>query len=203
MIRSKAEIERYARRLLGVICDYPIECLTCADKPDLQDAAHSYGVEVVEDCYSNEKEATRFVSSIWHRRVSEIEPGQIKKLEKLGGSITEENGIVTSAKLGTTPNNPAHLIDTIKRKVEKLNHSGYETFASYGLYVIVDTVSLFGSYVQSTIEAIADYQNTHKQIFETIYLDGGFELCICDMKRKSFVRKPISREDKEKLWENM
>lgn len=51
MIQSKGEIERHARLTLGAVCNYPIEYLACADKPDLQDAIHSYGIEVVEDCY--------------------------------------------------------------------------------------------------------------------------------------------------------
>lgn len=28
-------------------------------------------------------------------------------------------------------------------------------------------------------------------VYETVYLDGGYEICICNMKQRSFVRKPI------------
>ena len=59
MIQSKGEIERYVRLTLGAVCNYPIEYLACVDKPDLQDAIHSYGIEVVEDCYPNEKKSLR------------------------------------------------------------------------------------------------------------------------------------------------
>lgn len=48
VIRSKYELEAMARLTLGKFFDYPIETLKCADKPDLQDEVHSYGIEVVE-----------------------------------------------------------------------------------------------------------------------------------------------------------
>ena len=43
-------------------------------------------------------------------------------------------------------------------KVEKLNNGEYKAFASYGLYVIVDTTFPFDSYVQSVVESIAEFQ---------------------------------------------
>lgn len=139
-MQDKFEVERRARTALEVVCDYSIECLICADKPDLQDTTHSYGIEVVEDCYSNEKEALRFISNVWHKPTSEISSEQIRKLEKLGGSIAEENGVIARAALGTTVDSPEHLISTIKKKVEKLNSGGYKSFSKYGLYVFVNTV---------------------------------------------------------------
>jgi hypothetical protein len=202
-MQDKFEVERRARITLEVVCDYPIECLICADKPDLQDTTHSYGIEVVEDCYSNEKEALRFISNVWHKPTSEISSEQIRKLEKLGGSIAEENGVIARAALGTTVDSPEHLISTIKKKVEKLNSGGYKSFSKYGLYVFVNTVSLFDLYVLSVIEVIAEYQIGKAYVYETVYLDGGYEICICNMKQRSFVREPINKEKiREKIWED-
>lgn len=96
-MKDKFEMEKLARLTLEVVCDYPCGCLICADRPDLQDMSHSYGIEVVEDCYFNEKKAERFISSVCQKQVSTIKPEQIKRLEQLGGSITEKNGIVASA----------------------------------------------------------------------------------------------------------
>lgn len=202
-MQGKFEVERRARLTLEVACGYPIECLICADKPDLQDTTHSYGIEVVEDCYSNEKEALRFISNVWHKPVSEINSEQIRKLEKLGGSIAEENGVIARAALGTTVDSPEHLISTIKKKVEKLNSGGYKSFSKYGLYVFVNTVSLFDSYVLSVIEVIAEYQIGKAYVYETVYLDGGYEICICNLKQRSFVRRPIGQENKEKIREKI
>lgn len=202
-MQDKFEVERRARTTLEVVCDYSIECLICADKPDLQDTTHSYGIEVVEDCYSNEKEALRFISNVWHKPTSEINSEQIRKLEKLGGSIAEENGVIARAALGTTVDSPEHLISTIKKKVEKLNSGGYKSFSKYGLYVFVNTVSLFDSYVLSVIEVIAEYQIGKAYVYETVYLDGGYEICICNMKQRSFVRESINKEKiREKIWED-
>lgn len=41
-MQDKFEVERRARITLEVVCDYPIECLICADKPDLQDMILSH-----------------------------------------------------------------------------------------------------------------------------------------------------------------
>ena len=69
--------------------------------------------------------------------MSKIKAEQLERLKRLDGSITEENGVVARADFGTTSANPAHLIDTIKGKVEKLNNGEYKAFASYGLYVML------------------------------------------------------------------
>lgn len=191
MIKNKFMNEKIAKQILENVCNCPKGKLVCADKPDLQDAIGSCGIEVVEDCYSNEIEAERFVEGIWKKQISEIRPGGIKRLERIGGSIIEENGVVIGASLGKTPNNPNNLIKTIKRKVEKLNGSEYEDFSSYRLYVFVDTVFLFDSNVHNVINVIEEYQNDRERIYEKIYLDGGYEMCICDMRQGIFTRKSI------------
>lgn len=200
MIQRKGEIERYVRLTLGAVCNYPIEYLACVDKPDLQDAIHSYGIEVVEDCYPNEKKALRFVLGIWQKQMSKIKAEQLERLKRLGGSITEENGVVARADFGTTSANPAHLIDTIKGKVEKLNNGEYKAFASYGLYVIVDTTFPFDSYVQSVVESIAEFQTDKEFFYKTIYLAWNREICICDMIKKAYTKKIISPEMHDAIY---
>lgn len=170
------------------------------DKPDLQDAIHSYGIEVVEDCYPNEKRALRFVLGIWQKQMSKIKAEQLERLKRLGGSITEENGVVARADFGTTSANPAHLIDTIKGKVEKLNNGEYKAFASYGLYVIVDTTFPFDSYVQSVVESIAEFQADKELFYKTIYLAWNREICICDMIKKAYTKKIISPEMHDAIY---
>lgn len=191
MILSKVMIEQKARRALGDFCNYPIENLNCADKPDLQDIICSYGIEVVEDCYSNERKAERFIEDIQYKPYDEIDPQKIKKLEKLGGSLQAKNNKVVWGSLGPSmPNNPAHLIETIKGKIEKLNSGNYKHFDTYGLYVFVETVSLFDSYVHSVIEEISTVQIEKRLTYDTIYLDGTFEMCVCNMSNKTFIRIP-------------
>ena len=66
VIRLKYELEAMARLTLGKFWGYPIETLKCADKPDLQDEVHSYGIEVVQDCYQNEKKAESIFDEVWN-----------------------------------------------------------------------------------------------------------------------------------------
>ena len=53
------------------------------------------------------------------------------------------------------------------------------------------------------IEVIAEYQIGKAYVYETVYLDGGYEICICNMKQRSFVRESINKEKiREKIWED-
>ena len=39
--------------------------------------------------------------------------------------------------------------------------------------------------------------------YKTIYLDIGFEMCICDMDSKTYERKAIDREQRRRLIEHL
>lgn len=199
LIHSKAVLESNARRTLGYICGYNINNLKCADKPDLQDVTNSYGIEVVQDCYPNELEGERFIEGIGGRSVSGIQEKQIIKLREFGGTLRVENGIVVGASFIPTPCNPGHLIKTIQKKIDKLNCGGYKQFDEYGLYVFVETIFLFDSYVQSVVTEASAYQREKERKYKTIYLDGYYEMCVCDMELHTFVKKAISKEIREKL----
>ena len=197
MIYNKKTLENKARLTLCNICNHSLDTLFCDDKPDLQDLTISYGIEVVEDCYPNEKEAERFIQNIWKKTISNIQDYKIEKLKSLGGKLHEEKGLVIGASFQEVPNSPIHLINTIKRKIEKLNNGKYKKFNSYGLYVFVDTVNLFDSFVYSIIETIREYQKNKDYVFKTIYLDGYYKMYICDMEASNFSKKFISQEARD------
>ena len=122
MIYDKKTVERKAKVTIERVCGYTSDSLYCSDKPDLQDIKNSYGIEVVEDCYQKEKRAERFVTGVFHKSIDEVDPRGVKRLMRLGGSITQVDGKVTAASLGPiTPNTPEHLIETIQGKIDKLN----------------------------------------------------------------------------------
>lgn len=198
MIYDKTILENIARLILARYCNYPIENLVCLDKPDLQDSINSYGIEVVEDCYSSEKEAERFLTSVWNMKYSEIDSKKIERLLKIGGELKEKGDKIFSTSLGKgTPNNPTHLIKTIKKKIIKLNNGGYKIFNNYGLYVYVNTVILQNSYVESIINEISKNQSELK--YSKLYLDMHFQLWICDMNKKTYICKSIDRNSRNKI----
>ena len=155
MIRSKYELEAMARLTLGKFFDYPIETLKCADKPDLQDEVHSYGIEVVEDCYPNEKKAERIFDEVWNVPYSDIATKKLAKFEEAGGKLKIEDNKIVGSLLGKSGNGPNHLIGVIRDKIKKLNGGGYAKFNTYGLYVYVSTTYLWDSYVQSVIDEVS------------------------------------------------
>lgn len=204
MIYDKVTLEKRARVTLEEVCKYAVDSLICTDKPDLQDVERSYGVEVVEDCYPNEKKAERFIVSVWDKELSEVSLQKIRRFHGLGGLLKQTNGRIVSASLGpSTPNNPAHLIRTIQGKIDKLNNGGYKTFRTYGLYVFVNTVFLFTSYVQGVIEQVSEYQATMDSQYEVIYLDGYYEMYVCDIKTKTFSRIEMNQKTRERISEKI
>ena len=145
---------------------------------------------------------TRFVEAIWKKPYSEINEKKFEKFKKMGGSFSVENGIVQSASLASTNNDPKHLIKTIEDKIELINGGSYQKFERYGLYVFVDTVFIdehFSSYVQQVIDEISLYQERFTMKYDTLYLDQLYTLCICDMVKKSFCYKEITREMRKRI----
>ena len=201
MIRDKKELEALAKLTLESVCGYPSGCLKCDDKPDLQDETYSYGIEVVEDCYENEKKAERILTSIWSMPYSDIDQKKLSKYEASGGTLKVSENKILTASLGSTSISPDHLIETIKKKIQKLNAGGYHPFVAYGLYVFVGTTYLWDSYVLNVIDEITRIKN--EKNYKIIYLDIGFEICICDIESKTYVRKNIDKELRNQLDEQV
>ena len=188
-------------RAIMVLCrvlNFEEARLKHADKPDIQNEIDSVGIEVVYDCYEDEQANTSFVDKYYKTPIADIPPKTLKKFIDRGGTYTVENGLMISSRIGwSTPNNPEHLIDTIKKKVDLLNKGQYKFFTTYRLYVRVDTVSpIFPSYVDWVINDIKKYSESqnYKLSFDTIYLDGWYELLVCDMQKKTYEKYPITRE---------
>lgn len=118
MIRSKCELEAIARLTLGKFWGYPIETLKCADKPDLQDEVHSYGIEVVEDCYPNEKKAERIFDKVWNVPYSDIATKKLAKFEEAGGELKVKDNKIVGGLLGKSGNGPNYLIGVIRDKIK-------------------------------------------------------------------------------------
>lgn len=186
LIKNNLEMERYAKERLASILNYDISTLTNSDKPDLKDDVNSVGIEVVMDCYKEEMERTRFVEQIWGKPISEIDKRKVKIFEKNGGKLSFLNKRINGASLGNpTPNNPAHLIATIKKKILKLNEGQYKLYKSNRLYVFNDTVSpLYDSYVLSIMKEICSIKKMTG--FDIIYIDGYYEFTVIDVNKKSY-----------------
>ena len=212
IIKSKEYKEEQARRTLHYICDFSLENWEHLDGPDLQNSIDSYGIEVVQDLPKNEQKMTRFVETVWDKLYSEIDEQKVGEFERLGGSFMIENEKIHVASLGERPNAPEHLIGTIKKKIDLLNTGGYRHFEQYDLYVFVGTTLVdenFPSHVQQVIEQVSSYQDSKKLKYGTLYLDQLYVMCICDLKKKSFEWKEISKEIRDRvhqetkeLWSN-
>lgn len=73
----------------------------------------------------------------------------------------------------------------------------YKAFDGYGLYVFVDTTFIdenFKSFVQQTIDAVAEYQKNSRLKYDRLYLDQWYTMCVCDLENKKFAHLEISRD---------
>ena len=194
---STKQVEYKALRTLEIVCQYPTGRLVLCDRPDLQDDNASYGVEVVEDCQENQRIVESIIPDIWEKKYSTIPSHKLKALRKYGGQEGVTDGIVNWCLVGEGPTDINHLLSTIQTKIKKLNEGGYKSFHSYGLFVFVDTVALYDSYVASLLEDLSKLQ--YPIMYKTIYLEQHFEILICDTKTKTYTRKQILKADRDSI----
>lgn len=201
--KSKRFVEEYARQTLHFLklCDRAL--LLPRDKPDLQDAAHSYGIEVVQDCYPEEREFIRRVLDADHIPFSALDKKKRAYFRSKGIELQIINDHVAGAYWNNGhPNNPNHLIETVIRKTNKLNQGGYAPFARYGLYVFVDTVSIdeqYNAFVRTLLDAMSDYPARRR--YATLYLDYSYGLCVCSTETKRFTRRSIDECSRELIFQ--
>lgn len=199
-------MEQKALYTLHYVCDFPLNNWICADKPDLQTITDCYGIEVVQDVYPKEQEMTRFVETIWQKPYTQIDSQKMKRFENAGGSVTLKNGIIHSASFSSTDNNPNHLISTIVNKINLINNGNYKTFKRYGLYVFVNTVFIgenFNSCIHHIIDEIATYQESCSKKYDTLFFDQNYTICNCDLIKKTFHRKAITKEIREHIHQKL
>lgn len=200
--QSKKFVEEYARQTLHHLGLYDRSLLIARDKPDLQDNVNSYGIEVVQDCYPEEREFIRRVLDADQTPFSGLD----RKKKEYFRSKNIELQIIDDHVAGAYwnnghPNTPAHLVATIIRKINKLNQGGYAPFDQYGLYVFVDTVSVdehYNSYVRSVLKEVSEYPS--ERHYSSIYLDYYYGLCVCSVKEQRFQRRSIDQASREQIF---
>lgn len=200
--KNKKFVEEYARQTLHDLGLYDRSLLLPRDKPDLQDPVNSYGIEVVQDCYPEEREFIRRVLDADHTPFSALERKKKEYFRSKNIQLQIINDHVAGAYWNNGhPNSPEHLKETIYRKLNKLNQGGYAPFDSYGLYVFVDTVSIdeqFNAYVSSVMRAAAEYPAQRR--YSTLYLDYYYGLCVCSLEERRFSRKSIDETSRERIF---
>ncbi len=198
--KDKDQSELRAYYCLCLCLGFDENTLVIDDKPDLQDKVHGIGVEVTQDVYSLEKKNYSISQSIFCTPVDEVPPKKLEILRRGGGSFREENNRFHSISLGeATQNNPMHLIETIKGKQQKFSTSKYTRFSTNALFVFVETMTLFSSYIQTVITE-AQANNDYDRLYlygHNAY--GAMELVICNIRTKNYERVNISKEMREEI----
>lgn len=180
-------MEKQALLTLHHACGLCLEDWICADRPDLQNLRENHGIEVVRDCYAAEQESLRHIEEIWGLPLHQVKEKGLAAFRRAGVSLSESDGIINGASLPTTPSTPEHLLATIREKVRKLNSGHYSGFTSLDLYVFVDTTFIdrsFCSNVDSVLEEISQWNAP--RMFDTLYLDQTYVLCVCDLQSRKF-----------------
>lgn len=202
-IMSTNYSEKYAKQMLNKILGFNLSYLCHKDKPDLQDFYHNIGIEVTQDVYEDEMQCLRFWNNYEKTPYDKIPQRDIEQYYKNDGQLKIFNNYLIGGKLGKTKeNNPNNLIKkTIDKKLKKLNSGNYEIFKYNMLYVFVQTVSLFDSYIVSIIEAVNDAIYPLK--YTRIILDGWFEIIDCDIVNKQYYRYDITPELRQEISQSI
>ena len=105
ILKSKEYVEKQALMTLHYACGFRLDEWKCNDRPDLQNLSEHRGIEVVQDCYPDEWEATRHIEKVWG--ASDVRGGgqKLDSISQGGGSIVR-NG--RKNRWGVIPNSPRH-----------------------------------------------------------------------------------------------
>lgn len=197
MRKQSTKEERRARLTLHYLLDYELSQWKPCDTPDLQNYFQNAGVEVVQDLYENEVQHDTVLKEIWDKPFSECKTKSKERFRRGKVTIHVENDRITSAEYPATSSDPSQAILQIKKKVDALNTDRYTLFATYGLYVFVNTTFVdqnHGSFVQQIMDELAVYQKDKSRQYDMLYLDQRYVLCVCDLKKNTFEHKVIPTE---------
>jgi hypothetical protein len=166
---DKLYSEYYARAALGEISAARYSCLQRRDRPDLQCAKTDVGVEVTR-AFTGERTAEPA------RLLLDPSPRQAKPAH-----IYYDDGKRTNVQWQAA-RGYAHIVDAVKRKIDKINDNGYTHFAEFELFVITQTTGAITS--QEDFSDIARqsqaYQEDKPIRFTRLYvLDGGRAYSCC------------------------
>lgn len=198
ILKSKEYVEKQALMTLHYACGFRLDEWKCNDRPDLQNLSEHCGIEVVQDCYPDEWEATRHIEKVWGHPMSEVADKSLTAFRRAGVQLSETDEKIAGASFPTAPGTPEHLLATIRGKFQKLNSGAYPGFHDLGLYVFVDTTFIdraFRSNIAQIMEEISGWH--YPSTFHTLYLDQVYLLCICDLRNQKFryVDLPLEMRD--------
>lgn len=200
---NKNFAEQAACYILTHLLGYDHTDLFCSDKPDIQSHSGKIGVEVRCDIYQHEQDIIAIAKKIWSKEFAQIPKNARKKIAKYGGEIfADASGSINRIHVGEKTNDPAHLIDSAKDKLNKLNAGGYAIFEENDLYLFVESILLeyAESHIYSFMKAVKDYPG---RVFDYIFLDQHYVLYVCNIKTQSFKKVPIPQEFRDELFRNI
>ena len=197
-MKRKEYYESYARINLGLHFGMELESMKLRDKPDIQNKKQDFGIEVTRDVSELQEKQTSFIISIHEKPADEIPTSKLDRFVSSGGKYTVDGNYFKMFSTATISNSPEHLINSIKTKIVKLNAEDFQKFKTNCLYVFVETVDLFESYVVSVIN-----ETSQKDGFDYLFLDGYFEMCICNIRKGDFTRHPITKEMRNNIIKNI
>lgn len=178
--------ESSAKFLLESLFAYEFEK---EEHPDFHDYKKNVGLEVTRAISKNEGEMIGFIDKIKDKKLSSVGKKEIEKFEKLGGSISENNGIKTIS-FGNNFVSVDRLKDVIYNKSIKLSSEHFNCYGSNHLFVFSDRAPIKKHHI---VDIIKKLHNTNLDItFDLIYIFDFFTLWYFSPKLlDSIVKKKI------------
>ncbi len=157
-----------------------MESAVHSDSPDIH-LSDTCGIEVTR-CTDNEDQKAFFDKYLQGKSISSVEKSKIYNFEKHGNKIFEYNGqiggYIPEAKWHSTGN----IINTIEKKIDKLNKSSYAGFVDIDLYVFSDSFDEYDIQdLKEITSVVISYQNTKSKKYNKLYFDDEGLLFECDL----------------------
>lgn len=163
-ISSKEQYELAAKILLEEIFGYD---LIKREHPDFYERTRSMGIEVTQAMSKQEGQMIGFTEEIKNKKLGDISIDKIKKFERLGGKISEWNGIKTFS-FGSNEVSIERLITAINRKQEKLSSDNFTIYQSNQLFLFSDRAPIKRIHIEDIITRLNP--NLLQRSFDLIYI---------------------------------
>ena len=175
--------ECFAKLMLEKVITSELNNLAIADKPDLQNASMSVGIEVTTAVDKKDMELERLYTEIEYGLIRNIE-GEAKKINRLGGKIID--GILIHPGRTRTLMN---IYNSFKEKVILLNSGNYTIF-KHNYIFITDENLIHEEEIKMVMMELEFIQEKQKNKFERAYIyiygDKLYELNLKQEKYKIF-----------------
>ena len=192
--------ERYAMVSLATLLGEHYAHLVNRDRPDLQDEAHSIGIEVTRAIRENKNVANALVNEMAGEAVKEVNAEDLRHINQSGYAYGLGDGSI----IGRNEYEFWSLALPLKRileiKMDKVNNGFYGDFDEFGLFVFTKE-DLDLDQIKQTIAFMMEKQAYQNRLYSRLFISQIQAMFDCDLETGQYKKYKVSREQRRQFYD--